>query len=101
MSTLPSSLMSLPSLDDLSSIGDSLSSAASTAASAAGSAASAAGSAVSTGVQKALFGGLTLSQIVIIVLGLLLIAAGIFSFDKTRELVVSAGKAAGKAAAVA
>jgi hypothetical protein len=37
----------------------------------------------------------TVTKYVTIILGLLLIAAGIFSFDKTRELVVSAGKKAG------
>ncbi len=41
------------------------------------------------------------SSIVMIVLGLLLIAAGIFSFDKTRELIVKGGKAAGAVAAAA
>lgn len=49
--------------------------------------------------SKLLFGGLSLSQIVIILLGLLLIAAGIFSFDKTRELVVSGVKTGAKAVA--
>lgn len=38
---------------------------------------------------------------IIIVVGLILIAAGVFSFDKTREVLVSAGKTAGKAAAAA
>lgn len=40
-----------------------------------------------------------LAQVSFIVLGLLLIAAGIFSFDKTREVIVKAGKTAGEAAA--
>lgn len=39
-----------------------------------------------------------ISRIVIIILGLMLIAAGIFSFDKTRELVVEGAKAAAVAA---
>ena len=38
-----------------------------------------------------------LTKYVLIGLGVLLVAAGIFSFDKTRELVVSGGKVAGKA----
>lgn len=40
---------------------------------------------------KTLF-GISLSNIVIIVLGLLFIAAGIFSFDKTREVILKAAK---------
>jgi hypothetical protein len=36
---------------------------------------------------------------VVIILGLLLIAAGIFSFDSTRKLVVEGTKTAAKAAA--
>lgn len=44
---------------------------------------------------------ISVPKVVLIVLGLLFIAAGIFSFDKTRELVVSAGKKAGMAAAAA
>lgn len=39
------------------------------------------------------------SQVVVVVLGLLLIAAGLFSFDKTREVIVSGAKTAAKAAA--
>jgi hypothetical protein len=41
----------------------------------------------------------SLAQISIIVLGLLLIAAGIFSFDKTREIIVAGTKTAAKVAA--
>lgn len=41
------------------------------------------------------------SKNVIILLGLLLIAAGLFSFDKTRELVVGAAKTGAKAGAAA
>lgn len=41
----------------------------------------------------------SLAQISVILLGLLLIAAGIFSFDKTREIVVQATKTAAEAAA--
>lgn len=33
-----------------------------------------------------------LAQVSLILLGLLFIAAGIFSFDKTREVIVQAGK---------
>ena len=40
-----------------------------------------------------------LAKVTVIGLGLLLIAAGIFSFDKTRDIVVSAGKTAAEAAA--
>ncbi len=68
---------------------------------AASSAASAAGSAVSAVTNADSFLSGKETQIVLIILGMLLIAAGIFSFDKTRELVVKAGKAAGTAAAVA
>lgn len=68
---------------DASTIGD-IASAATSAAS------SAAGDAVSAGSQ--FFFGVKLSNLIIILLGLLLIAAGIFSFDKTRELVMPAVK---------
>lgn len=40
-----------------------------------------------------------LAQISIILLGLLLIAAGIFSFDKAREVIVTGAKTAAEAAA--
>lgn len=41
----------------------------------------------------------SLSQVALILLGLLLIAAGIFSFDKTKELVVSGAKKGAELAA--
>lgn len=41
------------------------------------------------------------SKNVIILLGLLLIAAGLFTFDKTKELVVSTAKAGVKAGSAA
>lgn len=49
--------------------------------------------------ESSSFFGITLTNIVIIVLGLLLITAGLFSFDKTRELVVTGAKTAAKVAA--
>lgn len=64
-------------------------------------------SAVSSNAANIATGGLwslsTLSptRIVMVILGLLLIAAGIFSFDKTRELVVEGAKVAKTAAAAA
>lgn len=65
------------------------------------SVATAAGSAIASGAQMATgqkstpsITGFFASNILVI-LGLLLIVAGLFSFDKTRELVVSSGKAAG------
>lgn len=81
----------LDSLTSLSSL-SSLSNSASTAASAASTAASAASSAAS------FFGSRTLADWILILLGLLLIAAGIFSFDKVRETIIEAGKTAAVAA---
>lgn len=57
-----------------------------------------AGAAVSGAPTSGGLFGVTLGRVVIILLGLLLIAAGIFSFDKTRELVVEAGRTAAEAA---
>lgn len=48
-----------------------------------------------------LFGGLTLQRVVFIILGLLLIAAGIFAFKPVRETVVTTAKEGAKAAAIA
>jgi hypothetical protein len=79
-------------LSQLSQIGDSLSSTAQVAA------------AMATGQDPTAplkSGSSSLTQYVIIGLGLLLIAAGLFSFDKTRDLIVTAGKTAAKSAAVA
>lgn len=83
-----STLAPLPNLAGLQSAG-------STAASAASAVASTAAT-VATG---GLLGSGNLTKYVMILLGLLLIAAGIFSFDKTRELVVSATKTASEGAA--
>lgn len=47
--------------------------------------------------SKAVEGTSFLSRGILIVLGLLLVGAGLFSFDKTRELVVSGAKRAGEA----
>lgn len=47
-----------------------------------------------------LLGG-SLTKYVMILLGLLFIAAGIFSFDKAREIVVNTAKAGAHAAAAA
>jgi hypothetical protein len=44
------------------------------------------------------FLGGSIANFVLIILGLLFIAAGIFSFDKTREVITKAGKAAAAAA---
>jgi predicted transporter len=71
------------------------------AASSVSNAASSVSSSLSTAAQKFVFGGLTLSQVVIIIVGLLLIGAGLFSLRGTREIIVQAGKTAGKAAAAA
>lgn len=64
-------------------------------------AASAVSDAASTGIQKAIFGGLTLSQVVIILMGILLIGAGLFSMSGTRQIIVSTGRAAATAATAA
>lgn len=80
-----SPLASLPNLSD--------------AASAVETGASKAAAAVLTGGASVGLGGLTLSGVVIIVLGLLLIGAGLFSMQKTREIIVQTGKAAAAAAA--
>lgn len=57
------------------------------------------GSGVSSGISVGNFiGSISLTQIIMVILGLLLIAAGIFSFDKTRELVVQGAKTAKSAA---
>lgn len=50
---------------------------------------------------KSLFSGEFLLRGVTLLLGLLLIAAGLFSHPVVREKIVSAGKVAGKVAAVA
>lgn len=42
-----------------------------------------------------------LTRGVMIVLGLLLIAAGIFSFDKTKSFIINTGKSAAKVAEIA
>lgn len=49
----------------------------------------------------ALFGGVPIQRVVVVGLGFLLIAAGIFSFRPARELVVTSAKGAAKAAAAA
>jgi len=86
-------LQPLDSLDSLENLG-------SQAASTAGSAASAAVNVATGGlVGSGPIPGPT--QIVMIILGLIFIVAGLFSFDKTRDLVVKAGKAAAATAAVA
>lgn len=53
--------------------------------------------AVTGGVSSALLGGLPIQRVVVIVLGLLLIAAGIFAFKPVRETVVTSAKAAAMA----
>lgn len=45
--------------------------------------------------------GLTVQRVVIVILGLLLIAAGIFAFKPVRETVVETAKTGAKAAAMA
>lgn len=54
-----------------------------------------------TGGGAGIFGGDFLLRGVTLLLGLLLIAAGLFSHPAVREKIVSAGKVAGKVAAVA
>ena len=83
MSTLPT-LPNLPALTE----------AASSAASAVSSAADAVQNADSFLASKE-------TSIVMILLGILLIAAGIFSFDKTREVIVGAGRTVGRTAGAA
>lgn len=58
-------------------------------------------SAVVNGASSAMFGGMTIQRITVIVLGLLLIAAGIFAFKPVRETVVSTAKEGATAAALA
>lgn len=82
--------MALSGLSDLSGA---LSGASTTAASAATTAAST----VAASTPSWLTG--SLAQITLIILGLLLIAAGIFSFDKTKELVISGAKKGAELAA--
>ncbi len=92
------SLPGLPSLPTLQNIGSAASSAASSTASAVANAA------VTAATGGAVNSTSSLTKYVMIGLGVLFIAAGIFSFDKTRELVVSTGKGvvkAGSAAAAA
>ncbi len=88
LAALPNLSSELPSLSDVGS-------AVSNASSAVASAATSAASSVAGTAATAIF-GIPLTNAVMIVVGLLLIAAGIFSFDKTRELIVKAGKAAAK-----
>ena len=46
------------------------------------------------GTGGATIAGVSLTKIVMILLGLILIAAGIFSFKEARDVLVTAGKAA-------
>jgi LPXTG-motif cell wall-anchored protein len=82
-------MATLPGLPNLPSIADAASSAATSVAQSAAQAADQATLGIFTG---------NTTKYVMIILGLLLIAAGIFSFDKTRELIVQGGKAAALAA---
>lgn len=91
MSTSPLSLPSMPSLGQMT-----------------GLAPSAVTQAVQTAVNPATTGTSTpglasnsLTQYVMIIVGLLFIAAGIFTFDKTKNFIVNSGKAAATAAATA
>jgi hypothetical protein len=63
-----------------------------------GQAEAAVGDAITGTVSKTLFFGLGITEVVMIILGLLLIAAGIFSFDRTRELITSGVRTAAAAA---
>ena len=49
----------------------------------------------------ALFGGIPIQRVVVLVLGLLFIAAGIFAFKPVRETIVTTAKTGAKAAAAA
>jgi len=82
------SLAPLNALEDLTSRASAV---ASSATSAASSAVSNAGAMLPTPSN--------LTKAVMIILGLLLVAAGIFSFDKTKTFVVNAAKAGAAAAA--
>src|SRR5205814_1433539 len=44
--------------------------------------------------------GLTLSRIVMLVIGIILIGAGLFSFKTTQTIITNTGKAAGKVAEI-
>lgn len=58
------------------------------------------GDAVALGTGQATSSGTTsnLTRAIVIILGLLFIAAGIFSFDKVREVIVQTGRTAATAA---
>lgn len=50
-------------------------------------------------VIKSFFGNLAIESIVFMILGLLLIAAGVFGFKQTSNIITSAGKTAAEVAA--
>ena len=87
----------LPALNSLPSFSDSSTSLGTTVAIVA---ASTAADAVLPG-SGFLLGGLPLTRIILVVLGLLLFAAGIFSFEKTREIISTTTEKAGQVAKVA
>ncbi len=55
---------------------------------------------ISSVASNLVFGGIPVQRAVIILLGFLLIAAGIFAFRPVRETVISTAKAGATAAAV-
>lgn len=87
-------------LPGLPSLSDSTANNSQTSASVTDTASKVAG-AVINGASSAMFGGMTIQRITIIVLGLLLIAAGIFAFKPVHETVISTAKEGAAAAALA
>lgn len=84
-------LTTLPTLPEL---GNALEQGASAGLAGATSAVSTAASTSPLGTGGTLIAGLSVTKIVFILLGLILVAAGIFSFKETRSVLVTAGKAA-------
>lgn len=97
-SALPNLSNDIPELPSLSSVGQSISTAATSTAAAAKTASAAVGSAVTnatTGGLSSLFSG----NNVVILIGVIIVAIGIYSFKNIRETVNTAVKTGAKAAA--
>jgi hypothetical protein len=97
LGTLESSIPSVPSLSSTSSP----SPANSSIASSIGSTLQSAGKALGGALVPSFGLGLSIDRVIAIVLGLILIAGGIFLFRPVRDTVVQVGKTAGKAALAA
>lgn len=80
-----------PTLPTLPELGHAVSSAAETAAATVVLPSAAASAALGTGGGS--IAGISITKIVVILLGLLMIGAGIFSFKETRTVLLTAGKA--------